>query len=262
MIFEIQKGCFGYGKDKNILQDISLRIKSGEVLAILGSNGIGKTTLLKCMVGFLKWRSGRSLLEGRDIEEISQKEIWKKIAYVPQARGSVFAFTGLDMTLIGRGAHLGTFTQPSDRDVEKALEVLKMVGAAHLRDRLCSQMSGGELQLVLLARALSAEPELLILDEPESGLDFKNQLVILELLRGLAKEQGISVILNTHYPIHALKISDKVLIINREHGYSFGKTREIISEESMRSAFEVNVFIGSIEVEQKRYDNVIPLSVI
>lgn len=262
MIFEVQNGSFGYGKEKNIIENISFRIGEGSILSILGSNGIGKTTVLKCMMGFLKWRCGKSLLNGQDINSIPVKKLWQQIAYVPQAKGSTFSFTGLEMVLIGRSPHLGAFAQPGGKDVFLAQNALREVGAYYLKDRLCSQMSGGELQLVLIARSLAGNPKLLILDEPESGLDFKNQLIILELIKSLTREKKLSVVINTHYPMHALQISDYTLILNKGCGYVYGDTKRIINEENMRAAFDVNVFIDTIEVNNVEYNDIIPLSLV
>lgn len=260
MIFEVKKGYFGYGKDDNILSDISVRVESGEILSILGPNGIGKTSLLKCMMGFLKWKSGESILDGENISLIDEKILWKKVAYVPQAKSATFSFPVLEMVLMGRSAHLGTFTQPGKKDEQIALQALEEVGVSRLRNRLFGQLSGGEMQLVLIAKALAVNPQLIVMDEPESGLDFKNQLIILNLIHKLVKKKKISAIINTHYPMHALKIADKTLILRGKQGYFYGDTRKIINEENMRAAFDVNVFIGSINVNGKRYDNMVPLS--
>ncbi|MBR3772392.1 MAG: ABC transporter ATP-binding protein, partial [Clostridium sp.] len=152
MTFEVKHGCFGYNQ-KMILNDISFCIERGEVLSILGSNGVGKTTLLKCMMGFLHWNTGDTLIDGISIKDIKQKDLWKKIAYVPQAKGSAFGYTALDMVILGRSAHIGTFHQPKKEDVDIALQAMKDVGILYLKDKLCTQMSGGELQMVLIARA-------------------------------------------------------------------------------------------------------------
>ena len=262
MIFEVEKGCFAYKGGKEILHDVSFTVREGEILSILGSNGIGKTTLLKCMMGFLRWRSGRSLIDGRDIATLPERDIWKQIAYIPQAKGSTFSFTGLEMAVIGRSAHLGAFAQPKEEDICLAEKALAEIGVSHLRDKLCSQMSGGELQMVLIARALTTEPKLMILDEPESGLDFRNQLIILELIKRLAHEKGLSAVINTHYPVHALKISDYTLILSKNGTYYYGEAKQIINTRNMHAAFDVNVFFNSVQIDNKWYDNMIPVSVV
>lgn len=260
MSFEIQGGCFSYPKGPELFHNIGLVVEQGEILSVLGANGVGKTTLLKCMLGFQPWSAGRSLLEGQDIRTLPPRVLWQSVAYVPQAKSMAFSFTGLEMAVFGRSAYLHQFGQPRKRDIEIAEEAMETLGISHLRDKLCGQMSGGELQMVLMARALTAQPRLMVLDEPESGLDFRNQLVILELIRKLSREKALSVILNTHYPSNALRISHRTLLLTREGGHFFGDTRAVLNEENMRIAFGVNVHINTLEAGGQVYQDVLPLS--
>ena len=232
MRFEVRNGSFGY-KNRKILNDISFSIEDGEILSVLGSNGVGKTTLLKCMMGLLHWEKGGTYIDDVELSQIRHKEVWQKIAYVPQAKGSTFGFSVLDMVMFGRSAHLGTFSQPTKEDREIAEQALEDLGITYLKDKICSEMSGGELQMVLIARALTIHPNMLVLDEPESNLDFKNQLIILETIEKLAREKNISAIVNTHYPDHALKISNKALILNRDGTNFYGNAAEVINEPNM-----------------------------
>ena len=261
MHFSVKNGCFGYHKNL-ILNNISFDIHSGEVLCILGSNGVGKTTLLKCMMGLLAWQTGATYVDDVCATDIPHKKFWQRIAYVPQSKGSAFAFTVFDMVMLGRSAHLGTFEQPSKKDEELSLQAMEEVGIVHLKDKLCTQISGGELQMVLIARALTVNPELLVLDEPESNLDFKNQLMVLEIIQHLANEHGISSIINTHYPQHALKIGTNALILNRDGTSCFGNTCAIVDETNMKKSFNVQVHINEFEFECKRYNNVTPIRVL
>ena len=120
MILEVENGSFGYPKQPEILKNISLTLKKGRILAILGPNGIGKTTLLKCMVGLLKWKSGRSLLDGQNISDLSSRQLWSRVSYVPQTHTFAFSFTGLEMVMLGRSAHLGAFGQPGAKELQMA----------------------------------------------------------------------------------------------------------------------------------------------
>ncbi len=258
MIFEVKNGSFGYG-NQEILNNISLSVESGEVLAVLGPNGVGKTTLLKCMMGLLKWKNGVSRIDGKEVTKIGYKELWQRIAYVPQAKGSPFSYSALDMVLLGRSSHIGALSQPKRKDIEIALAAMEDVGITYLKDKLCTQMSGGELQMVLIARALTALPQMLVLDEPESNLDFKNQLIILETIKKCSKEKNISAIINTHYPNHALQISDKALLLNKNGTSSYGRTEEVISEQNMKKSFGVRVHINEFIYNDRCYKNVIPL---
>ena len=258
MQFTVENGSFGY-RDRKILQNINFTVENGEVVSVLGSNGVGKTTLLRCMMGFLKWHTGCSRIDGVEINSIPHKEFWQKIAYVPQAKGAAFGYSAIDMVTLGRSAHLGTFAQPGPEDREAAERAMEDMGITYLHDKLCTEMSGGELQMVLIARALTINPQMLILDEPESNLDFKNQLIILETIKRLSDKRGISAIVNTHYPEHALKISNKALILNRDGSNLFGDAGEIINEETMRKTFSVQVFIDKFDYEGKQYQSVVPL---
>ncbi|MBR0100781.1 MAG: ABC transporter ATP-binding protein, partial [Treponema sp.] len=163
---------------------------------------------------------------------------------------------------MGRSAHLGTFSQPTKEDEKIALEAMESCGITWLKDKLCTQMSGGELQMVLIARALTANPQMLVLDEPESNLDFKNQLIILNVIEKLAREKNICAIVNTHFPAHAMKIGTKALILNKNSAPIFGKTSEIINEDNMRRTFNVQVHINEFDYENRHYRSVEPLYVV
>ncbi len=261
MIFSVENGQFGYGERK-ILNDINFSLKEKEVLTILGPNGVGKTTLLKCMMGLLKWNDGVTLLDGIPLNKIKPAELWSKIAYVPQSKATALSYTALEMVLMGRSARLGVFAQPAKEDYRIAKESMEQVGISHLANKNCSRISGGELQMVLIARALSTKPQMLVLDEPESNLDFKNQLIVLETIQRLSKEQGIAAIVNTHYPAHALKIGDKALLLNYNGTSRFGDVEEIVSEKNMGDAFHVEVKIVDYNYKKQAYKGVIPISIL
>jgi iron complex transport system ATP-binding protein len=242
MKLEVKNGTFGYTRNQILFCNLSFQLNQGKIMTVLGQNGSGKTTLLKCLFGLLKWREGQTLLDGKPLPSFRE---CSSIGYVPQAHKSVFSFTVADMTAMGRARHVPLFGLPSKWDQEKVMDALDTVGIADLRDRLCSQLSGGQLQLVYIARALVNDPKILIMDEPESHLDFKNQHHILNLIKKLREEKGISCIINTHYPDHALSISNDTLMLG-EGKHIFGPSEDIITEENMRDFFEVNVKILSI----------------
>lgn len=243
MIFEVRNGSFAFKDAAPILQDISFLIESGQVLSILGPNGVGKTTLLRCMMGMLQWHSGGSYIDGKNITGMSERELWQQIAYVPQAKYLPFAFTVEEMVLLGRSVHTGLFGIPGNKDRQLCEEAMTVVGITHLRNKYCNRLSGGELQMVLIARALCSQPMMLVLDEPESNLDFRNQLIILETIRRLSKEDGLCCIFNTHYPAHALRISDKSLILSRSGDSIFGQSETVINAATMEEIFQVHVDI-------------------
>ena len=262
MSIEVISGTFSYSKDRPLLRDISFDVRKGEVLAILGPNGAGKTTLIKCLLGFNSWENGRTGIDGKDIREIKGRSLWQKISYVPQAKKPSFTYKVKEMVLLGRNPYLGDFSLPGKEDRLAADKAMETAGISHLQDRNCSEISGGELQLVMVARALAAEPEYLILDEPESGLDFRNQLIVLDLIRKLSTEQDITVILNTHYPDHALRISDKVLLLFGNGIYQFGRTRQILTDEHLKALFGVDIALWNKQLNGREYSAVIPLEIL
>lgn len=260
MNLRVENGSFYYKKNDQIFENINFEVDSGEILAILGPNGAGKTTMLRCITGMLRWKSGRSLLDDENIAQMAPRKLWSKMAYVPQAKNVSSAYTALEMVLLGRSSHLNIFEAPKRADVDKAMEVLDFLGIAHLAEKKCSEVSGGELQMILIAKALAAEPKVLILDEPESNLDFKNQLVVLEAMTNLAK-QGMTCVFNTHYPAHALQRAGKSLILSNGGEYVFGNTPEVVTEENIRKAFGVDAVIGEIETAGGIVQNVIPVGI-
>ncbi|MDR3332945.1 MAG: ABC transporter ATP-binding protein [Synergistaceae bacterium] len=255
MILKVENASFGYSRDNLILRDIDFELREGEIMAVLGPNGIGKTTLLKNIMGLLKWHSGRTYLCGREISAITSKELWKIVSYVPQAKNFFTTFSVLDMVVMGRAPYIGTFSSPSKEDVDMAVEAIEELGIAHLKDSFCCRVSGGQLQLALIARALVSNPRIVILDEPESHLDFRNQLLVLEKLSQISRGKNISCIINTHYPENALKIADKTLMLGNGK-YVFGDTRDIINEQALCDYFDVIVRILPFSYNGKRYSTI------
>lgn len=259
MKFEVKNGTFAYGRKKRIFNNVSFTLEEPQILSVLGANGAGKTTMMRCMLGLLPWTEGASYLDGTDIRRIPSKKLWKTIGYVPQAKLSSFVYTVEEMVVLGRSSHLGPFCQPGKKDWEIVEECLEMTGIAHLRGKLCSRLSGGEFQMVMIARALAGEPSLLVLDEPESNLDFKNQQVVLETIRSLCGQRGIAAIINTHFPEHALEISHKSLLLFSDGTALAGETAQVITEENMTRAFDINVRIRDVQVAGRGHTCVFPV---
>ena len=260
MNLTVKNGGFFYRKNHPIFRDINFSVDSGEILAILGPNGAGKTTLLRCITGMLAWRSGQSLLDGEPIRTMPAGKLWSRMAYVPQAKGASSPYTAFETVLLGRSSYLNPFSSPGKEDLEKAREVMELLGIWHLAEKKCTAISGGELQMVLIARALASEPQVLVLDEPESNLDFKNQLVVLDAISSLA-QRGMTCIFNTHYPAHALQRAEKSLVLSRGGDYVFGPTSSVVTEDTIRGAFGVEAVIGEIETPGNMLPNVIPLQI-
>ena len=259
-LLRIESGSFAYKGGPQILKDINIDVEKGEILAILGPNGAGKTTLLRCMMDMLHWQEGRSLLDGEDIRTMPASKLWRKMAYVPQARSAAASYTAFQTVLLGRSSRIGAFSAPSDEDMAAAERVMKELGIWHLADKHCHEISGGELQMVLIARAMAGEPEVLVLDEPESNLDFKNQLVVLDAVSELASS-GVACIFNTHYPAHALQRAEKSLMLTKGGMYIYGPTRYVVSEDDIRSIFGVNAVIEEVRGGDESVRTIIPISI-
>lgn len=203
------------------------------------------------MLGLRRWKSGASLIDGTDIRTVPARTFWQRVGYVPQAKPASFIYSVLDMVMLGRSARLGLFAKPSEKDREAAFAALTKTGIAHLADKLTNEISGGEYQLVLIARALAGNPELLVLDEPESNLDFKNQLRVLMVLRELSETLGIGAVINTHFPAHALEISTKTLVLMPDGTHRFGFTHDVLTEETLSESFGVGVKILPVTIPER-----------
>ena len=259
-LLKIEGGSFAYKGGPQILKDINIEVEPGEILAVLGPNGSGKTTMLRCMMDMLHWQSGRSLLDGEDIRGIPASTLWKKMAYVPQAGTAATSYTAFQTVLIGRSSRIGAFSSPTKEDMKVTERVMERLGISHLADKPCHAISGGELQMVLIARAMAAEPKLLVLDEPESNLDFKNQLIVLDTMTALAAE-GVACVFNTHYPSHALQRAGKSLMLSKEGWSLFGDTTGVVTEDNIRRAFGVEALIGEVETPQSIMKNVVAVGI-
>ncbi len=260
MKLTVENASFSYKKGTPVLQNINFSVASGQLVAILGPNGAGKTTLLRCLMGFLPWDSGISTIDGENIRTMPARKLWQRISYVPQARGSFASLTAREMILLGCTNHIGVFSSPGEEEIASAQQLAHKLGIAALLDKKCTQISGGELQMVLIARALAAKPQLLILDEPESNLDFKNQLIVLDTMSQLAAD-GICCLFNTHYPTHALMRATKSLILEKGGNTIFGDTPDIVTEDNIRRAFGVEAVIGQVETSDHIYQSILPLRI-
>lgn len=260
MTLAIRNGSYGHRPGQPLFSGLDLTLSAGQIMAVLGPNGAGKTTLLNTMTGMLAWQSGETLIDGRPLAAYGERELWRRVGYVPQARTNAFAYSVLDMVLLGRSAHLGTFARPGAADVAIARRVLDRLEIGHLAGSYCNAISGGELQLVFIARALAGEPSILFLDEPESHLDFKKQLIILDIIERLAREDRMICVMNTHFPNHALRIAHRVLLLGADGRHRFGPTDAILTEDAIRSCFGVNARIDTIDAEGRALRTIYPVS--
>ena len=259
MIVEVKNAAYGYNTGEYVFEEVNFSVAEGEIFSILGPNGSGKSTLLKCINGLFRIKRGEIRIGGENIDGLNKNTIGRKVGYVAQARDATFPYTVFEMVLMGRAPYLGLFSSPVAGDRKIAKEAIETLGISHLADRPHSNLSGGEAQLVLIARALAAEPKVLLLDEPTSHLDFKNQMVILEVLDMLARERNIAAVMTTHFPDHALSISDKALLMGRGKVVMTGSPAKVITEEHLKNVFEMNVRILPYEEGGRNGKTVIPL---
>ena len=208
MRLEIERANCGYG-GKPVVEDVSLSLDSGDVLCLLGANGSGKTTLFKAILGLLRLNGGRILVDGADTASWPQRRLARTLAYVPQAHTPPFPFAVRDVVLMARTAHLGLFGSPSRRDAAIAEDAMETLGVSHLAHARYTEISGGERQLVLIARAVAQQSEFLIMDEPTSNLDFGNQVRVLRRVKELAGRK-LGLLMTTHFPDHAFLCASRV----------------------------------------------------
>lgn len=224
---------------RNVLSHLSFTAKPGELLAVLGPNGVGKSTLFRCILGLQKGYTGSILLDGAEAGTLPAKELARRAAYIPQSRAQAFGFSVLDMALMGASHSLSLFSMPKQAELDRARAALERVGAAHLAEKNYSHLSGGEQQLVMIARALAQDSRLLLMDEPTVSLDYGNQALALSLARSLA-EEGYTVLLSTHDPQQALWYADTALLLVDGRVEAFGKPDEVITAERLKALYGVD----------------------
>ena len=229
-----------------IFKNISVTLRQSEILAILGPNGCGKTTFLKIILGLLAPQAGSLKQE-------------KSRAFVPQLFQVAFAYSALDMVLMGRANKIGLFSKPGQRDTEAAMNALEQLKIGHLAHKPFSELSGGQRQLVMMARALVAEAKVLVLDEPTSALDLGNQNLLLQWIKQLSREKGLTVIFTTHLPHHALAVADKVLLMSGAENYSFGATGDVLTEDNLLQMYGLPLKRIQFEHNGQKAESLVPV---
>ncbi|AFV10368.1 ABC transporter, ATP binding protein [Thermacetogenium phaeum DSM 12270] len=257
MKLKLQDLAFAYEKNNEVLRGVTLEVESGEVLCLLGPNGAGKTTLFKSILGLLKPSKGKVLIDGKDVRDYPRKELAHYLGYVPQNHIPPFPFRVLEVVLMGRTAHINNFAVPSTVDVEIAREAMRRLNIGHLENRNYAEISGGERQLVLIARALAQKPGILVLDEPTSNLDFGNQLRILRHIKRLA-ESGLTVVMSSHFPEHAFYCGSKVAVMQKGRIIHVGRPEEVITGQNLKEIYGVEVEVAEIERKGINYRVCIP----
>jgi iron complex transport system ATP-binding protein len=231
--------AFGF-PGRTVGRDVSFTLAAGEVMCVLGPNGGGKTTLFRTLLGLLEKHSGSVKLDNEPLETLSRKEIARRVGYVPQGHAGYFAYTVREFVLMGRTAHLGAFASPAKKDFIVANRVLESLGIAQLAGKPVTEISAGERQLALVARALAQQPRLLVLDEPTASLDFGNQVRVLERISALAGS-GISILFSSHDPDHAFLCARRALLLAEGRVLEIGAPREVIRPDTLERMYRVSV---------------------
>jgi iron complex transport system ATP-binding protein len=235
----VESLAFGF-PGRTVGREVSFALGAGEVMCVLGPNGGGKTTLFRTVLGLLAPHGGAVRLQGQDLGTFSRGEIARQVGYVPQGHAAYFAYTVREFVLMGRTAHLGVFSSPSRGDVAVADRVLESLGIGHLAGKPVTEISGGERQLALVARALAQQPKLLVLDEPTASLDFGNQVRVLERIAQLAGS-GIAILFSSHDPDHAFLAARRVLLLSEGRVLEAGTPREVIRPDTLERMYRVSV---------------------
>jgi iron complex transport system ATP-binding protein len=250
----VEKLTFCYGTSC-VLDEVSFSVSGGLICGLLGPNGSGKTTLLKCINGIYKPATGCVKVNNVPLTELDRQEIAKKMSVVPQQTNSVFAFKVADMVVMGRSPTFEIWQAPSPSDRVDAVNLLKDLGIGHLAERRFNEISGGERQMVLLARAIFQNTQIMLLDEPTSHLDLKNQVKIIELVKSVTVERGITTVMTLHDPNLALYNCDEVVLLKNGRITGIGKTDQILIDENLSNIYELSV---NVEVTQRGKKVIIP----
>ena len=241
MILEVEDLSYRYRNGtRTIFHDVNFSLDKGEVLAILGANGAGKSTLLNCIANLFRPTSGQIRLNGQPMEHMSMRDVAKIVGYVPQVHTPAYAYTVREFVVMGRTPYIGSFASPSAEDYRIADESLERMGISHLRDKVYTEISGGERQQVTIARVITQQPQIILLDEPTAHLDYGNQYRVVQMVKALADE-GYSLLITTHYPDHAIILNGKVAILNREGILGIGLAADTVNEDTLSRLYGLHV---------------------
>jgi len=251
-LLEINNLSGGYHKER-IIKNISSRIEKGSFMGIIGPNGSGKTTLLRLISRALTPQEGSVLLEDRDIRQMSLKEFCRKAAFVPQDTAINFSFTVWEIVLMGRTPHLKRLQSESRRDIEIAEESIAMTDTAYLKEKNIDELSSGERQRVIIAKALAQEPILLFLDEPTSHLDIGHQIQIMDLLKKLNRDNGLTIIMVLHDLNLASEYCNRIILLNEGEIFKEGTPEEVLTYQNIEAVYKTVVVVNNNPISSKPY---------
>lgn len=243
---------YAYVTHTNVVHDVSLHVDAGEILFLLGHNGSGKSSLLGCLAGVLRPTAGNVVLDGVDLATLRPVSRARRVGLIPQVHVAGFAYEVFDVVLMGRAPHLSTFRTPRASDRRIAIEALERVGLDHLRERHYTELSGGERQLVLVARGLAQRCDVLLMDEPDAHLDPRNRHRVLEAVTELARSEGVSFVIASHSPNSALTFADRVLLLRDGRTLASGNVVETLTAPLLESAYDMPLDVVSEVVAGRR----------
>lgn len=244
MLLEIENLSGGYG-GPDIVKGVSCGADEGEVLCLVGPNGCGKTTLFRLMLGFLTVTGGTIRVDGEDIHTLSPGEMAKRVAYIPQYHTPVFSYTALDIVIMGRASHFSALETPKKADRDAAFAALEKMNAVHLANQKYTSLSGGQRQMILIARTICQSAKIFIMDEPAANLDYANQQLLLETVGDLAKN-GYCVVMSTHSPEHPASVGHKVLLMKEGRVAAFGTPAEVITPELLEQVYGIEMDVVTV----------------
>jgi iron complex transport system ATP-binding protein len=248
---EVRDLGFAFGKHQ-VLRGVSFTASSGQAICLLGHNGAGKSTLFRCLLGLLKGFTGEILLDGEPTSHLSRRELSRRIAYIPQSSDPVFDYSVFDVVMAGRTVHLGRSSVPTAADEDIVFEQIERLGISNLATRGYAHISGGERQMVLIARALAQQARILVMAEPTANLDFGNQYRVLQHIQAL-REEGYLVILSTHNPQHAMELATRVLVLHEGRILAQGAPLDVLTPEILGTIYGIP--IGIYEAAEPRTGN-------
>lgn len=254
---EVKDLTFSYG-GHSVLRGVSFAAEPGDFIAVVGPNGVGKSTMFKCVLGFLNRYGGQVLVDGRDARSLKRKELAQRVAYIPQSSDQVFDYTVLELVLMGSAARVSLFATPDKEEEERALGVLSELGIEHLAHKSCGQISGGEYQLVLLARTLVQDAKVLVMDEPTANLDYGNQYRVMERITRLAKRDFV-VMMAAHDPNQVLLHANRALVIDKGTVRADGAPAHVMTDELLSSLYGIDVHRLSVEDNGRRMNVCVPV---
>ena len=242
-LLSIKDAGFFYEEGKFLFRNLSFEIERGQILAILGLNGQGKSTLMSCMMGILDLKEGQLFTQA-------------KFGFLPQSFSVAFDYSVQDIVAMGRLRDISLFSKPSKRDVQICLDALESLEILHLKNKRFNSLSGGQKRLVLFARAIASRSEILVLDEPASALDIKNQDRVLSLIVNLKQKSSASIVFTTHQPNHALAVADRTLILKDDLSCVYGLSAEVLNEENLNALYRVRMKTAEFDVADQQIPSI------